>query len=76
MAGADYRSCDLCGNKAFYDADIQYEVEDKWNKDRPFAKEVGENLAKYEAYKLGYLGDWAVLCVNCAKTHKTQIIPR
>lgn len=75
MAGADYKSCDVCGGKAFYDAKLQYEQEDKWNKETPFSKEVGETLSKFEAYKLGHLGDWAVLCVNCAKTHKTQIVP-
>lgn len=26
MAGADYRSCDHCGGKAFYDADLDYEL--------------------------------------------------
>lgn len=25
--------------------------------------------------RLDYLGDWAVLCESCAKTHKTAILP-
>lgn len=74
MAGADYRSCDVCGGKAFYDADLQYEQEDMWNKDRPFAKVAGEVLSKFERYKLGNVGDWSVLCATCSKTHKTQIV--
>jgi hypothetical protein len=24
---------------------------------------------------LDYVGDWAVICTECSKTHKTQIIP-
>ena len=26
-------------------------------------------------YKLQYLGDWAVICRDCAKTHKTIVVP-
>ena len=75
MAGADYKSCDVCGGKTFYDAEMNYQgLEDEWNKNQPWAKEVGKELGEYERYKLGYLGDWAVLCDECAKTHKTQIV--
>lgn len=27
MAYADYRLCDVCGTKTFYDADLQYDFE-------------------------------------------------
>jgi len=75
MAGADYKSCDVCGGKTFYDANLGYETEDKWNKEQAFYKEVGEEqLPKGKGYKLAHLGDWAVICVDCAKTHKTQIV--
>lgn len=29
MAGADYRSCDVCGTKTVYDADLHYA--DEWD---------------------------------------------
>ena len=28
MAAADYRHCDICGAKAFYDAELNYDFED------------------------------------------------
>lgn len=28
MAGADYRSCDVCGTKTFYDARLEYDFEE------------------------------------------------
>lgn len=73
MAGADYRSCDLCGmGKVFYDAGLNYEPmssEQESLGNVPF-KEVGEPAC----YTLERLGDWAVLCKNCAKTHKCVIV--
>jgi hypothetical protein len=29
MALADYRLCDVCGAKAFYDADLQYDFDER-----------------------------------------------
>lgn len=52
MALADYRLCDVCGGKAFYDANLNY---------------TDEGLDR--------LGDWKVICVECAKTHKTVVVP-
>jgi hypothetical protein len=57
MALADYRLCDQCGNKAFYDARLNYDVEN------------GVTV-------LDHLGTWAVLCVDCAKTHETVVLKR
>ncbi len=31
MAGADYYSCDACGSKTFYDADLNYEEDEQGN---------------------------------------------
>ena len=62
---AGYRSCDLCGRKVFYDANLNYEFEGS-------VKYAGITV---EGHSLDYLGDWAVLCDICAKTHKTQIVP-
>lgn len=82
MAGADYKSCDVCSGKTFYDAHLNYEDgRDEWAKDRAPFREVGKEqyedkaLNQKSGLRLNYLGDWAVLCTNCAKTHKTQIVP-
>ena len=64
MAGADYRSCDICGSKTFYDADLQY---DKVDASHP--------AVRGEGYNLGYLGDWKVICHKCAETNEVVIQP-
>lgn len=68
MAYIDYRLCDNCGKKAFYDADLNYQFEQ------------GERTLKCgevkEHHHLENCGDWAVLCKECAKTHKTVIVER
>lgn len=73
MALADYRLCDVCDCKVFYDANLSYEQE----KDTPLseiARVAGESILY--GYKLDRLGDWAVICLDCAKTHKTIVVPR
>jgi hypothetical protein len=62
MAFRDYRLCDVCGNKAFYDMDLAYEYD----------PEI-ENV-KGEDYSLQNLGDWKVLCKKCAETHEVVIV--
>ena len=61
MAAADYRSCDVCGKKTFYDADLDY-----GNNPREFVRGT--------EYSLGYLGDWVVICRECSKKYKATII--
>jgi hypothetical protein len=61
MALADYRLCDVCGGKAFYDANLNYDFSECNEKGEP---------------RLDYLGDWAVLCIDCAKTHEVVIRPK
>jgi len=82
MALADYRLCDVCCSKAFYDSNLNYEQgPDEYRTNGPY-RVAGEDQfngtpefrEKY-AMRLDYLGDWAVLCSDCAKTHKTQIVP-
>lgn len=68
---ADYRLCDVCGSKAFYDSNLNYEDE-REDSERPAYKIAGE--AADWGYRLGYLGDWAVICSDCSKTHKTAIL--
>jgi hypothetical protein len=62
MAGADYRSCDVCGGKAFYDANLNYDFEN-------INPKTGDP-------KLDYLGDWAVICIECAKKYECVIVER
>ena len=69
MAACDYRLCDVCEGKALYDAELHYHD----------AKEgEGVLMAGKDPmfHKLGNVGDWAVLCVECAKTHRTAIVPK
>ena len=63
MAKADYRLCDVCGEKAFYDANLNY----------TFVRR-GDEVPSYTtlldgSYTLDYLGDWAVLCTESARKH-------
>ena len=80
MAAADYRLCDRCGGKAFYDANLSYEHgPDGYG--TPYLIEGepqypdGELANKY-GMRLGYLGDWAVLCTNCTGKFKCVIVER
>ena len=80
MAMADYRKCDVCGGKAFYDARLNYHELDSWNEHIPPYRVAGKDqyenaeiLSKH-GDRLDYVGDWAVICTDCAKTHKTQIV--
>lgn len=63
MASADYRLCDVCERKTFYDAALDYRDPDKSRPDWPNAWLPG-------------VGDWAVLCEECAKTHKVIVIKK
>jgi hypothetical protein len=60
MASADYKLCDVCGNKAFYDADI--------SDHRYVATYDPEEARKWDPIGL------AVLCSECNKTHKAVIV--
>lgn len=83
MAKADYRCCDLCDDKVFYDSNLNYQQgPSEYDPDRPPFRTAGEEEAfstpelqhKYGT-RLDFLGDWAVLCTDCAKTHRTVIVP-
>ena len=72
MAGADYRNCDVCHRKAFYDARLNYE----YVYDGDEASGVPPRRCGRDDYgfTLDYLGDWAVLCDECRDTHCTAIV--
>ncbi len=81
MAAADYRLCDVCNGKVFYDSNLNYEQgPSEWRASAPYRQE-GEpqypDAAMNEKYgmRLDYLGDWAVICETCAQTHKTVVVP-
>jgi hypothetical protein len=59
MAAADYWLCDVCGNKTFYDANLDY------HNDYPCRKD-GRMLPRG-------CGDAASICERCAETHEVVI---
>jgi hypothetical protein len=74
MAMADYRLCDVCNGKAFYDANLNYQWPNKNGKDE-WGQEIEEDeFVRDSTHKLDYLGDWSVICRACARTHKTIIV--
>lgn len=68
MAFADYRLCDVCERKVFYDANLNYEFE------QPKEPCLVLHGGKEKHYTLEHLGDWSVLCDDCSKTHRTVIV--
>lgn len=72
MAYADYRHCDVCDSNVFYDSNLDYNQDGDVPEDE-IARVNGEKIPF--GYKLQYLGDWAVICRDCAKTHKTIVVP-
>jgi len=63
MAAADYKLCDVCSGKVFYDATLNY-------------NDAETEAEKTRGYSLDHLGDWAVICEECAKTHKCIIVEK
>lgn len=63
MARADYWLCDVCDGKSFYDANLDWDYAREKNSVRP---DDGRMIP------VG-AGDMAVICVQCAKTHKVVV---
>lgn len=61
MAMADYRLCDVCSGKTFYDANLDYQ--------KPDAEHAHE-------WWLHGVGDWAVICTKCSETHEVIVRPK
>lgn len=74
MAMADYRLCDVCGTKVFYDARLNYAYpgDERYEAYVPPPRVNGSGS---HDWRLDWLGDWAVICADCAKTHKTIVVP-
>lgn len=79
MAGGDYRLCDVCNGKTFYDANLNYERGPSQYRYAGPYRVAGKpqfddpDLCHRVGNRLDYLGDWAVICDDCAKTHETVI---
>lgn len=67
MAAGDYYSCDVCGSKCFYDANLNYEWPDKKNPIPTEEMMLGINC------KLDYCGDMAAICRDCRSTHEIVV---
>lgn len=79
MAASDYRLCDECGKKAFYDSNLDYESRNPETR-KPYRIAGNEQyedtiINEKHGLRLGFVGDWAVICDECAKNFKTQIVP-
>jgi|AntDeeMinimDraft_5_1070356.scaffolds.fasta_scaffold45256_2 hypothetical protein len=61
MASADYYSCDVCGGKTFYDANLYWQNGTKETDWRDFLHGVG---------------DMAVICGKCSKEYQVKIMPK
>lgn len=67
MAASDYRLCDICHAKVFYDRVLDYQKAEPGEDD---SKQCG----KPTSLRLDNLGDWTVICRECAKTHETLFV--
>lgn len=78
MARGDYRGCDVCDGKAFYDAELSYDRgSNAYSSPYRIAGQEQypgspELTAKY-GNSLGYVGDWAVICADCSPRFRTLI---
>jgi len=83
MALCDYRLCDVCGRKAFYDAHLNYDdrPSEYRSVDKPYRVAGAEQYEKPElnqkhGMRLDYVGDWAVICADCSDKYETKIVER
>lgn len=74
MAGGDYRSCDVCGGKTFYDANISYEWPDGDDDYRDHHMRTCGEL-EWPAMSMHSVGDIAVLCWRCTLQYRTAVEP-
>ena len=74
MALADYRLCDVCEGKAFYDSQLNYKQSKDWG-GQPITSSLRNGGEMMPATSLDSVGDWVVICTDCAKTHKCVIVP-
>lgn len=63
MAGADYFHCDVCGEKTSYDANLNWDT-------------ASVLAGRDDLPVLDNVGDIAVVCTACVKTHKVVVVER
>lgn len=68
MAMADYYLCDICESKCFYDANLNWEWAER---DNPIPE---DEMVRGKHLRLGYCGDMAAICLDCAKTHEIRVV--
>ncbi|HCE8553394.1 TPA: hypothetical protein NHR88_003851 [Pseudomonas aeruginosa] len=73
MAAGDYYSCDVCGSKCFYDANLNYECPDKNGNDSWGYPIQAEEMMLGKNCKLDYCGDIAAICRDCRATHEIVV---
>lgn len=62
MAACDYYSCDACGKKTFYDANLTY------------GNDLNGDPFHNKPWPDGDVGGMAVICKKCAETHTIMIL--
>lgn len=74
MASGDYRACDVCGVKTFYDANLHYVYDDERSEydTGPLLEENGV----VSSYALAFLGSWACVCDGCCKEWTARVVRR
>lgn len=73
MALSDYRLCDVCDRKTFYDAMLNWDQYGNWEEGDAPVLEDGGAVAKGS---LERLGAWAIICQDCVKTHAARVLTR
>ena len=63
MALSDYRLCDVCGAKVFYDATLNYGIQPAFSGQK-----------QVDGVYLDYLGDWKVICADCSEQYQCVIL--
>ncbi|MBK8184310.1 MAG: hypothetical protein IPK63_16095 [Candidatus Competibacteraceae bacterium] len=64
VLSTDYYLCDVCGNTTFQDFELSYGMSDS----------ININPDTKHPWPDGNVGDMAVICKECAKTHRIEIV--
>lgn len=72
MALADYQLCCVCGNKTFYDANLNWEHDDSGGVAQPLGTARPGYLSGMKLDRTGSLG---AICVDCfQKGHRLKVV--
>jgi len=74
LASADYKLCDICSCKTFYDANVDYEGAELCGDMKCPRKHSGDFHIDEQGCPLPLgVGDWKVICFECSKTNRVII---